>query len=141
MEKQGFFSVTNEKVYVVIGFVVLRYLLGFLNHANFAAKMPYFVNMLIAAIDLVVSLPMKIIFATPVLKNLLISKIPLIFLFVVMLAYWFLFACILLYVYNTLNMQDSEELSKHEKSKEMHKEKEDDKESFEEHEEMQSRLF
>ena len=113
-EQQTFFSATKSKVYVTAGFVALRFLLGYLNRLGVQAKIPFFVNMIITAVDFVVSLPMKLVFGTKFLKALLTNKISLLILFVVMLAYWYVFACVLVYAYELLNKQDEEHKSKHE---------------------------
>lgn len=103
---QSFFSATKEKFYITFGFVVLRWLLGYLNHVGFAAKVPFFVNMALAAVDLVVSLPMKIVFSTPSVRSVFGSQIGAFLLFSLMIAYWYVFACILVHAYNQLNRQD-----------------------------------
>ncbi|MBI4141152.1 hypothetical protein HY485_04925 [Candidatus Woesearchaeota archaeon] len=106
MESQSFFSATKEKLYIVFLFVAARWLLGYLNHVRVAAKVPFFVNMFLAAVDLVVSLPMKIVFATASIKAFFGSQFGIILLFCLMVAYWYLFACVLVRVYDQLNKQD-----------------------------------
>lgn len=103
---RSFFSTTREKFYITFSFVVLRWLLGYLNHVGFAAKVPFFVNMAFAAVDLVVSLPMKIVFSTPSVRGVFGSQFGAFLLFGLMVAYWYVFACILMHAYNQLNRQD-----------------------------------
>ncbi len=116
-ESKSFFLPTKEKVYVTCGFVGLRFLLGYLNHFGVQAKAPFFVNMFLAAIDFVVSLPMKLIFGSEFLKYILRGKIGVLVLFIAILAYWYLFACVLFYAYELLNKKDVEEKLKHEELK------------------------
>lgn len=99
----------KEKVYITAGFFITRYVLGYLNHAKIPSKIPLFVTIFLSAIDFVVSLPMKLIMATPVLKAQLQRPISYFFLLVILIVYWYVFACILYYAYETLNKEDSEE--------------------------------
>lgn len=108
-EHTSFFSPTKEKIYITASFVGLRFLLGYLNRLGVQAKAPFFVNMFIAAIDFVVSLPMKLIFGSEFLKGILRGKIGVLVFFISILAYWYLFACVLFYAYELLNKKDVEE--------------------------------
>jgi len=117
-EPNYFFSPTREKAYITCGFVGLRFLLGYLNHFQVPAKAPFFVNMVLTSLDFVVSLPMKLVFVTGFLKGLLKYEIGALLLFVIMIVYWYLFACILMYAYELLNKKDVEEKSKHAEHKE-----------------------
>lgn len=135
-EKNTFFSATKEKVYIATGFLAIRLLIGYVNRINLAAKIPFFLNMLIAAIDFIVSLPMKLVFATPALARLVKNEVFLAILFVAVLAYWYLFACILVYAYDVLNTNDDNaEKQNSQKQREENKEKDS-----EEKEEIQSKL-
>ena len=78
-------------------------------HANVQARFPMLVNLFIGAVDVIVSLPLKIFSATPLLKSYLKLEATYLILFIVFIAYWYLFACILVYAYDTLNKADSEE--------------------------------
>ena len=109
MNLRSFFALTSEKVYITVVFIGVRFLLGFLNSANVAAKLPFFVNMILAAIDLVVSLPMKLVFSTPFLKNLLRYDFGVSILFFSMIVYWYVFAGVLMHVYSQLNKKDTEQ--------------------------------
>jgi hypothetical protein len=106
-EKNTFFTPTKEKIFIAAFFLGARLLLGYINRINLAAKMPFFVNMILAATDFVVSLPMKLVFATPSLKIVAKSELLLTILFLVMITYWYLFACVLIYSYDLMNANDA----------------------------------
>ena len=108
MEEQRFFSVTKGKVSITAVFFGLRLLLGYLHRWNIAAKLPFVVDMILAAVDFVVSLPMKLVFGSQFLKSLLSPSFFVLLLFVLMIAYWYLFSCVLVYAYELLNRQDAE---------------------------------
>lgn len=124
--KSSFFSSTKEKIYVVAVFICLRFMLGFLGRTGFHAKIPAVISAVLSAIDFIVSLPMKLVFATPAAKLLTKYQFGAFVLFVLMIAYWYLFASILVYAYENLNKQSVPDI----------------KESIEEQkpEEMQSKL-
>lgn len=113
MEKPGFFTATKEKIYITAVFIVLRFSLGYLHRFQVAAQLPFFVNMILTAMDFIVSLPMKLVFATQVLRKFLVSELVLMLLFAAMIAYWYIFACILWYAYESLNKQDAETRGQH----------------------------